>query len=1019
MRGQAPTNQVLTIEASTNLSDWAAIAVLIDQRADRATNMFEFLDVAAPDYQRRFYRCLAAAPTGTNDWKNQVCFPDERFLRRASWRDASDLRWVKFAILLSDPCRVVYQDSTKYVLHDDFAVARLEAFRGLSRAAFDDVSLYRANQQVILGSLLYPPLSAVSNNVAEYGIQLAGRDPYPRELVARLCEVIRSTVAGPPGMVAYYFPAFEQSTAAAQDERYFAEHGIALSSPLRWVSGDQVYSVGWALGRLTFAPAAEINAAYSTGDLGPADVLLTDGVPADIPYVSGLLSLAPATPNSHVAIQANAYRTPFAYVAGAANQERLRQLAGREVVCQTSVRWGLNVVDVIETEGLLDAALRAELLALKQPPPVKIKPMAHRGVLALPAEGLVLDDIQYVGGKAANFGLLRRVLPANSPPAIAFSCDLWQEFMDQLLPGGVTLRAEISNRLAGFTYPPDIAAVQANLAAMRYLITHGTTFSAAQQLAITNALRQFDLLRNIRFRSSSNAEDTKSFSAAGLYDSFSGCLADDLDGDSAGPCRCDPEEANERGVFRAIRKVYASFYNDNAFLERLRHGMDESEVGMALLVHHSTPDDQELANGVATVSFDPAPHCLVARLVTQAGAVSVTNPGDNSRPEIVLVRDGGSATQEQSSTLVPLGSRVLNWPADYAELARMFFLVYSNYCGWLPDKPPADYPILDFEYKKAVPGVLRVKQVREVPAAGPSLGVPYLLNDPTTYAVYQYEASSVFANHRAKCRLTLQNKTLRLTATNLAERFHTDALFEYRDGTNLLALTGAPGAWPNATHTVTNEPGLGVVAEDRWTVGAGQGQRWYRLRSAIPVVNAAERAIVTRREVQKWLRVTYAAPVLMLDHHGNEVLTNQEEIRLIYCPVLSNAPPVSTESFAAPSGPSFSITYFEVLGELQRRSGISPYPPLGASPLPPLAETRITGLTSEPLVLHSYYAQSAAPGHWSAEYIFEPRLDPAVSAAQLRELEAADSRLLYVFHHIVEGVRVKVLGADGRLRPFQ
>ncbi len=54
-------------------------------------------------------------------------------------------------------------------------------------------------------------------------------------------------------------------------------------------------------------------------------------------------------------------------------------------------------------------------------------------------------------------------------------------------------------------------------------------------------------------------------------------------------------------MFKAIRKVFASFYNENAFLERLRLGVDESKVGMALLVHHSFPDDGELANGVAVV----------------------------------------------------------------------------------------------------------------------------------------------------------------------------------------------------------------------------------------------------------------------------------------------------------------------------------------------------------------------------------------------------------------------------------
>ena len=57
---------------------------------------------------------------------------------------------------------------------------------------------------------------------------------------------------------------------------------------------------------------------------------------------------------------------------------------------------------------------------------------------------------------------------------------------------------------------------------------------------------------------------------------------DDLDADSLGPSLCNPTEPDEKGVFRAIRRVYRSLYNDNAFLERLRHGVNERSVRTAL-----------------------------------------------------------------------------------------------------------------------------------------------------------------------------------------------------------------------------------------------------------------------------------------------------------------------------------------------------------------------------------------------------------------------------------------------------
>jgi hypothetical protein len=70
-------------------------------------------------------------------------------------------------------------------------------------------------------------------------------------------------------------------------------------------------------------------------------------------------------------------------------------------------------------------------------------------------------------------------------------------------------------------------------------------------------------------------------------------------------------------------------------LERLRLRVDERKAGMAVLVHPSVPDDEELANGVATSSHGE--HGSHLSLVTQVGAESVTNPDGLAQPESVDV----------------------------------------------------------------------------------------------------------------------------------------------------------------------------------------------------------------------------------------------------------------------------------------------------------------------------------------------------------------------------------------------
>src|SRR4030095_9594491 len=113
-------NTVLNLEASTNFANWSTIGTLHDK-------LFNFPDAGAGDFQQRFYRLRAASRTATNDWRNEILFPNELFLSPVG----QDVRWVKFAILLNDPTRVYYQDSTKFLFHYDFATQRLPPFMGM------------------------------------------------------------------------------------------------------------------------------------------------------------------------------------------------------------------------------------------------------------------------------------------------------------------------------------------------------------------------------------------------------------------------------------------------------------------------------------------------------------------------------------------------------------------------------------------------------------------------------------------------------------------------------------------------------------------------------------------------------------------------------------------------------------------------------------------------------------------------------------------------------------------------
>lgn len=830
------------------------------------------------------FPCAAETITPPPYWKNQIVFPDDPFCSEGVFEN--DPRWVKFTIKLDDPCTVYFQDGQEYLFHYDFATEWLDPFIDMNVPEFFDVTLYQSGQLGILGAVILPPMEGnpPSPEFDEYGIQFIRYDPYSKEEIAAMFGVVKSSVTADPCVTAYYFPTYEQAASAEADRAWLLSQGVPIGSVAQWFEGNICYSEGWAIGKLKYFSGDQIGAAYQSGQLEPNDILLTDGVPAEIPMVAGVMTLSPTTLNSHVAILARTYGVPFVYLGLSNDANDANDMVGLDVVVCVENDAGNCTVTLRDVDEFSENEID-ELLAMKESGVLSITPTVTLGAYTGDTNDLSPSDIGYFGGKASNYGILRDAIESNCPNAMAVSFDLWNEFLDQALvtrssvvigpgeyllfwadndevqgpnhtnfklskdgeyvglydtdgttlidgltfgaqssdvsygrspdgndnwvpfsggtatPGtsntgsggptlglfinefmadndstiqdpdgggypdwielynagpnaidlggmyltddandptkwmipvgisGGTLREEIANRLTSYSYPPvDMAGLSADLSAIRSLFKSSvsTSFTQLQKDAIIAALQGpnycFDVNSKIRFRSSTNVEDSNEFVGAGLYDSYSGCLADDLDGNDNGPCICDANKSNERGVFRAIRKVYASFYNDNAFLERLRYGVNPNQVGMALLVHHSFPDEFELANGVATLEKNSSGPDKIVKLVTQKGAISVANPDDSSIPEEVEVYVDGAGvktlTLVRGSSLVILGDTVMDWLTDYNDLTELLLDVsveFENVTG------KDDY-ILDFEYKKlsaggaAMPaGGLAVKQVREIP----------------------------------------------------------------------------------------------------------------------------------------------------------------------------------------------------------------------------------------------------------------------------------------------------------------
>jgi hypothetical protein len=707
--GQA--GHLLILERSVDLFRWQEAARVLER-------LHPYADGDPAEHANGFYRLGFRPLQAEDDWSDQLAPAGGELFSPVSGGLAA-IRFAKFSMVLDQPTRVFFQDSAKWPYHYHFARARLPGYALMSILDYNAQALYaNARQRMVVGAVLRAP----DPQVREVGIEITGAEPFPVAQTVDWVEAVMRRLVLEDGWRAFYLPSVEQQDAAEAGRALFEARGIALDSLSRWVNVSTCYSPGWALGRLVFVTGSQIAAALGDGRLGFGDILVTDRLPAELPVLAGYLTLEPATPNSHVALLARSLLLPLAYANGAGLQAEIASLNLKEVLLVVDALDGTCRLSLVDTTGLLTPERRREILASKAGGPLDITPKAPAGAVSLLVDSLTPADIGHVGGKAANFGFLRRSLPFDSPsPAIAFTFDLWDAYQAQTLPGGQKLRDLIQARLGSHTYPPNVNVLRADLAAVKGMITEVADFDPAQRAAIVAALQQAGFGgRKIRFRSSTNVEDTESYSGAGLYDSYSGCLEDDLDGDNAGPSRCDPTESKERGVFRAMRKVYASFYNENAFLERLRHGLDETRVGMALLVHYSTPDEFEMANGVATLAVDKSPdrRQVSARLVTQLGAESVTNPDPTKRPEVVVATYSGSETAaaelrvEQASSLTVEGDRVMPWESAYRVLLDRINEAALAYETYYPARSACE---LDFEFKRVTPGIIGLKQIRAVP----------------------------------------------------------------------------------------------------------------------------------------------------------------------------------------------------------------------------------------------------------------------------------------------------------------
>ncbi|MBL9168380.1 MAG: hypothetical protein JNN07_11615 [Verrucomicrobiales bacterium] len=1018
--GPDPGTVFHLLEKSPDLRQWRELA-----QVHHAP--FIYSDPTWQDSNPAYYRARTLPRTPTNDWANLLRFPDDPFWKRSDCDSVDRLQWAKFLILVEDPNRVYFQDNSAYLLHYEFATQRFAPFQGLSADAFDAIALHRDGQRVILGSVLAPLAGD------EFAIQFVGVDPYPPAQIASWFHRVRDCVASAPSTPVLYLPSYEQAEWIRDQGAEYAALGMPVISASRWLDTTTVcYAPGWAVGRLVYVASGSIEDAYASGALIPTDILLTDAIPSELPFVSGIISLTPATPNSHVAILADSYGIPFIYLADPTEQARIRGLDQQEVLFRTGLTLSACDISIRPLRDPITPGFRQVVVASQINESLQFSPKESYPSIVSLTDTLSPSDIRYFGGKAANFGILRRVIPDYSPEAIAFSFDLWDGFLAQVMPDGSTLRQMIESRLGGYIYPPDVQALKSDLSFLRDQIIRVAQFSPGLRQLVLNSVERFGSSRKIRFRSSTNVEDSEFFSGAGLYDSYSGCLGDDLDDDEDGPSVCDPHDKTERGVLLAIRKVFASFYNDNAFLERLRLGVSEDQAGMAVLVHYSTPDDIEMANGVATVRAVRVGSnwTFTTQLVTQKGALSVANPDPgilSEQVDYVPLMVGTNLHHRKSSSLVPLGSTVLTWPGDYDLLGGLITDVSKVFVKEITNRTEVH---LDLEFKKISPGRLEIKQVREIPFRDPDHPIPAFLASQVTDLI---PYGSILATHRLKSSWRIGNSNTALTSPSLVRNAWNLTEATYREGNSLVARTNPITQWPRARFGGSNSlASFWMWTTNTWGSELEPDRTWTLVTRYDKTVLFSQSPARLLSDATIQLSTRYPAALPGLSLIGDPVVTSVWEESVTLYPVSLEGNSQPTLVLLTTNGLSWSLSQ-----RLERVVGSStgPIPRPDCSSIPgksPYAYVarggtmRLEGLIAEPLDLQGEFSQTfilrGREGHETIyEAVADPWMEPELPAAARTALAAANIRQVVYYSYSFGDFKeyVFIIGLDGSIRRWE
>ena len=438
--------------------------------------------------------------------------------------------------------KIYYVNSQKFRFHKDFLLFKHLIPRGGN--VFEDIYINQ-NRRFMVGTIAW------QTPVEKFTFELWQGDLASDKLIKMAYDTINAT---------FFEPVAYKPNSIRQDE---ASENLGIVR----VSADDIQknqeylalNTGEAVGRIHI-----IDKLDDTVEIGSNEILVLKELPLNLPQVRGIIVAKPSSPLSHVNILAKGWGIPNIYLKDA---DKLLKGYDTRVVKLTATLTKHNIV-LADLKDLEEKFVENRVNAPADLETVKIASLREIGKK---------DSIIY-GSKAANLGELIKAKIPNTivPDGFAIPYHYYDKFMESNKFDLIISDFEFND---DFVHNPRYR--RAKLEEFRAKLQKGEMSEELKAEIISKWKTQLGG-KPVFVRSSSNAEDLPNFSGAGLYKTVANVK-------------------EEEKIIEAVKTVWASLWNFDAYESRVRNFVNQTSVQMGVFIQIGV----NMENGGVMITKDP------------------------------------------------------------------------------------------------------------------------------------------------------------------------------------------------------------------------------------------------------------------------------------------------------------------------------------------------------------------------------------------------------------------------------